>query len=137
MGNRRIHHIVASVQIIHRAGKIRYYCMFVSTEEDVMDDRNELRIKKFKITEKEYYELWMLRSTAVLESKNLSEVVFEVPNLLIGTVAEDRKRNSKMRKENATIVTSLGDKILSVVQKVSNPSDLIAKLNERCAVQRR
>ena len=95
-------------------------------------ERDELRVSKFNGREGEDFELWSLRLSAVLESKDLSVAVEESPP--IGDSSQDKaKYEQKKRKAKAIIVTSLGDKPLRVVQSAKTPSEMIKKLTDRYA----
>ena len=92
-------------------------------------ERDELRVSKFNGRDNEDFELWSLRLSAVLESKDLSTVVTpgEHPR-------EDfAKYEQKKRKAKAIIVTSLDDKPLRVVQSAKTPAEMMQKLTDRYA----
>ena len=95
-------------------------------------ERDELRLTKFNGREGEDFELWSLRLSAVLESKDLSAVMDG--DAVTGTSTADIARHEqKKKKAKAIIVTSLGDKPLRVVQSAKSPAGMLKKLNDRYA----
>ena len=84
------------------------------------NERDELRLAKFKGGEGEDFELWSLRLSAILESKDLADVVYECQEAPVETNTDARAIfDRKVRKARAIIITSLGDKPLRVVQAVA------------------
>lgn len=82
--------------------------------------------------------MWSLRLSAVLYSRDLSDVVFNIDGDIergtkSGSAGEKLRLNQKIRKAKAIVVMSLGYMPLRVVQSVSHPADMIKKLNDRNA----
>ena len=97
-------------------------------------ERDELRVPKFRGSEHEDFELWSLRLSSVLESKDLAGVVYDASEVPEDATAEEKAvYQRKLRKARAIIITSLGDKPLRVVQSVEHPKEMVQKLIERYA----
>ena len=96
-----------------------------------MVGHNELHISKLNSTAIEDFELWMIRFSAVIESEDLSDEVFDVGEPSTEDRAEAQLRLSRMRKKKAIIVTNLGDDPLHVFQSVNIPAQMIIRLSER------
>ena len=102
-----------------------------------MENTDEkLQIPKFNDGPKDSFVLWQLRIRAVLETKNLLQLVdgseiAPAEDSDATKAAEFRKRKSKAA---ALLVVSLGDRPLKAVQKwAKDPATLWAKLVERFA----
>lgn len=97
-------------------------------------ERYELRGTQFRGGEEEDLELWSLRLSAILESKEIAGAIYECQEPPSETEESERllyKR--KVGKTRAIIITMVGDKPLRAVQPATHTAGMVHKLINRYA----
>ena len=101
-------------------------------EEDLLSRR----LHKFNAKRGEDFNLWSLRFEALLESKNLLDVITSDPLERTTFSQLNIESKSQLLKDKSLLVQSLGDKPLrTVAGEKNNPCKMYEKLQDRYATQ--
>lgn len=92
-------------------------------------ERDKFRVAKFRGGDGDF-EIWSLRLKAVLEGKDLADVVYDrVKDPGTGQERHHGNYQQRVRKTKATIISYPSDKPLRVMQSACHPSKIHETLN--------